>query len=300
MKTLTMNALSRFGIARAFSSRLGLVSGGFLVILLAAATFAPWITPYDVAAQNLANSNASPGWPHLMGTDEFGRDVLSRVIYGARTSLSVSATAISISMAVGMILGAAAGYFGGIFERVVMTVVDLTWSFPDILIALIFVAILGPGLTSTTFAIAIAYLAQFTRLTRAHYLAQFTRLTRAQIVRLKQETFIEATINLGATPFHTVFRHLIPNAVAPVIVVGMLAVGDGIVLEATLGFFGLGAQPPTPSWGAMMSSGTAQLFIAPWVIILPGVAVAVTVIAVNLFGDELVRALDIRDRLRGT
>lgn len=288
MKTLTMNALSRFGIARAFSSRLGLVSGGFLVILLAVATFAPWITPYDVAAQNLANSNASPGWPHLMGTDEFGRDVLSRVIYGARTSLSVSATAISISMAVGMILGAAAGYFGGIFERVVMTVVDLTWSFPDILIALIFVAILGPGLTSTTFAIAIAYL------------AQFTRLTRAQIVRLKQETFIEATINLGATPFHTVFRHLIPNAVAPVIVVGMLAIGDGIVLEATLGFFGLGAQPPTPSWGAMMSSGTAQLFIAPWVIILPGVAVAVTVIAVNLFGDELVRALDIRDRLRGT
>jgi ABC-type dipeptide/oligopeptide/nickel transport system permease subunit len=288
MKILTMNALSRFGIARAFSSPLGLVSGGFLVILLAVATFAPWITPYDVAAQNLANSNASPGWPHLMGTDEFGRDVLSRVIYGARTSLSVSATAISISMAVGMMLGAAAGYFGGFFERVVMTVVDLTWSFPDILIALIFVAILGPGLTSTTFAIAIAYL------------AQFTRLTRAQIVRLKQETFIEATINLGATPFHTVFRHLIPNAVAPVIVVGMLAIGDGIVLEATLGFFGLGAQPPTPSWGAMMSSGTAQLFIAPWVIILPGVAVAATVIAVNLFGDELVRALDIRDRLRGT
>lgn len=288
MKTLTMNALSRFGITRAFSSPLGLVSGGFLVILLAVATFAPWITPYDVAAQNLANSNASPGWPHLMGTDEFGRDVLSRVIYGARTSLSVSATAISISMTVGMILGAAAGYFGGFFERVVMTVVDLTWSFPDILIALIFVAILGPGLTSTTFAIAIAYL------------AQFTRLTRAQIVRLKQETFIEATVNLGATPFHTVFRHLIPNAVAPVIVVGMLAIGDGIVLEATLGFFGLGAQPPTPSWGAMMSSGTAQLFIAPWVIILPGVAVAVTVIAVNLFGDELVRALDIRDRLRGT
>jgi ABC-type dipeptide/oligopeptide/nickel transport system permease subunit len=288
MKTLTMNAISRFGIARAFSSRLGLVSGGFLVILLVAAIFAPWIAPYDVAAQNLANSNASPGWPHLMGTDEFGRDVLSRVIYGARTSLSVSATAIAISMAVGMTLGAAAGYFGGFFERVVMTVVDLTWSFPDILIALIFVAILGPGLTSTTFAIAIAYL------------AQFTRLTRAQIVRLKQETFIEATINLGATPFHTVFRHLIPNAVAPVIVVGMLAIGDGIVLEATLGFFGLGAQPPTPSWGAMMSSGTAQLFIAPWVIILPGVAVAVTVIAVTLFGDELVRALDIRDRLRGT
>ena len=214
--------------------------------------------------------------------------MLSRVIYGARTSLSVSATAIGISVLAGMTLGAAAGYFGGLFERVVMTVVDLTWSFPDILIALIFVAILGPGLTSTMFAIAIAYL------------AQFTRLTRAQIVRLKRETFIEATINLGATPVHILLKHLMPNAIAPVIVVAMLAIGDGIVLEATLGFFGLGAQPPTPSWGAMMSSGTAQLFLAPWVIIFPGVVVAITVIMVNLFGDELIRALDIRERLRGS
>ncbi len=153
--------------------------------------------------------------------------------------------------------------------------------------ALIFMAIIGPGLTSTTFAIAIAYL------------AQFTRLTRTQIVRLKRETFIEATINLGAKPRHILLRHLLPNAIAPVIVGGMLAIGDGIVLEATLGLFGLGAQPPTPSWGAMMSSGTAQLFLSPWVIIFPGVVVAVTVVAVNLFGDELIRALGIRDRIRG-
>jgi peptide/nickel transport system permease protein len=284
--TRSMDAFARSSMRRAFSSGLGMVSGGFLIILVLSAIFAPWIAPFDYAAMDLANSNTPPAWPHLLGTDEFGRDVLSRVIYGARTSLSVSATAIAISVSAGMTLGAAAGYFGGAFERVVMTVVDLTWSFPDILIALIFVAILGPGLTSTTFAIAIAYL------------AQFTRLTRAQIVRLKRETFIEATVNLGARPAHIVLRHLLPNAVAPVIVVGMLAIGDGIVLEATLGFFGLGAQPPTPSWGAMMSSGTAQLFLSPWVIIFPGVAVAVTVISVNLFGDELIRALDIRDRMR--
>ncbi len=286
MTSAIWNRLSGVAALRAFSSAIGMLAGGFLILLLLVAFLAPWITPFDVATQNLANANAAPGWPHIMGTDEFGRDVFSRVVYGARTSLSVSATAIGISVSVGMLLGAAAGYFGGMFERIVMTVVDLTWSFPDILIALIFVAIIGPGLTSTTFAIAIAYL------------AQFTRLTRAQIVRLKNETFVEATINLGATPVHVVLRHLLPNALAPVIVVGMLAVGDGIVLEATLGFFGLGAQPPTPSWGAMMSSGTAQLFIAPWVIIYPGVAVAITVIAVNLFGDELVRALDIRDRVR--
>jgi ABC-type dipeptide/oligopeptide/nickel transport system permease subunit len=282
-----MNALASLGVGRAFSSPSGLVSGGYILAILAIALTAPWITPFDIAAQQLANSNTAPSWHHWMGTDEFGRDVLSRVLYGARTSLSVSATAIGISVTVGMTLGAAAGYFGGLFERAVMTVVDLTWSFPDILIALIFVAILGPGLTSTMFAIAIAYL------------AQFTRLTRSQIVQLKRETFIEATVNLGATPSHILLRHLLPNAIAPVIVVSMLAIGDGIVLEATLGFFGLGAQPPTPSWGAMMSSGTAQLFIAPWVIIFPGLVVAVTVIAVNLFGDELIRALDIRDRLRG-
>ncbi len=273
-------------MSRAFGSWLGKIAGGFLALLVLTAIFAPWITPFDYAAQDLTNGNAPPGWPHLLGTDQFGRDVLSRVIYGARTSLSVSATAIAISITVGMTLGAAAGYFGGFFERAVMTVVDLTWSFPDILIALIFVAIIGPGLTSTTFAIAIAYL------------AQFTRLTRAQIVRLKQETFIEVTINLGAKPHHILLKHLLPNAIAPVIVVGMLAIGDGIVLEATLGFFGLGAQPPTPSWGAMMASGTAKLFLSPWVIISPGVVVAVTVIAVNLFGDELIRALDIRDRIR--
>lgn len=281
-----MTTISQSGFGRAFSTPLGLVSGGFLGVILAIALLAPWITPYDVAAQDLANSNGAPSWLHLMGTDEFGRDVLSRVMYGARTSLSVSATAIAISVIIGMALGAAAGYFGGLFERAVMTVVDLTWSFPDILIALIFVAIIGPGLTSTMFAIAIAYL------------AQFTRLTRAQIVRLKRETFIEATINLGATPSHILRRHLLPNAITPVIVVGMLAIGDGIILESTLGFFGLGAQPPTPSWGAMMSSGTAQLFIAPWVIIFPGLVVALTVIAVNLFGDALIRALDIRDRVR--
>ncbi|QND66231.1 ABC transporter permease [Mesorhizobium loti] len=283
-----MNALAQSGVGRAFTTPLGLFSGGYILILLVVALTAPWITPFDVTIQDLANSNAAPGWPHLMGTDEFGRDVLSRVMYGARTSLSVSATAIGFSMIVGMALGAAAGYFGGLFERAVMTVVDLTWSFPDILIALMLVAIIGPGLSSTMFAIAVAYL------------AQFTRLTRAQIVQLKRETFIEATINLGATPAHILSRHLLPNAVAPVIVVGMLAIGDGIILEATLGFFGLGAQPPTPSWGAMMSSGTAQLFLAPWVIIFPGLVVAATVIAINLFGDALIRALDIRERLRGT
>jgi peptide/nickel transport system permease protein len=250
------------------------------------AIFAPSLTSYDYDIQNLKGAFAPPSADHWLGTDEFGRDLLTRIMYGARTSLSVSAIAIGISVLAGMILGGSAGFFGGRFDRAVTTVVDLTWSFPEILVALILVAIIGPGVTGTMAAIGVAYL------------AQFTRLTRAQIMAIKGETYVEAARSLGASDVSIVFRHLIPNALAPVLVSAMLATGDAIILEATLGFFGLGAQPPTPSWGGMMSSGTAQLFKAPWIILYPGLAVAITVIAINLFGDALIRALDIRERLR--
>lgn len=264
----------------------GGVSAAVLVLVVACALFAPLLSPYNYAIQNLPGANTPPGAAHWMGTDEFGRDLMSRIIHGARTSLTVAMTAISISVVVGMTLGATAGYFGGAFDRMVTAVVDLTWSFPEILIALILIAIIGTGTESIIIAISIAYL------------AQFTRLTRAQVMALRQETYIEATVNLGAGHAHVIFRHLLPNAITPVIVAGMLATGDAIILEATLGFFGLGAQPPTPSWGAMMSSGTAQIFIAPWIILFPGAAIALTVISINLFGDALIDALDIRNRLR--
>jgi peptide/nickel transport system permease protein len=264
----------------------GGISGCYLALLVLLALLAPWVTPYPYDAQNLQIASQAPSLAHWLGTDEFGRDVLSRIMYGARTSLSVSVTAIAVSVFIGMTLGAAAGYFGGLLDRTVTTVVDLSWSFPEILLALILVAIIGPGLHSTMFAIGIAYL------------AQFTRLTRSQILSLKGETYVEATINLGASHGHIVFRHLMPNALAPVVVCGMLATGDAIILEATLGFFGLGAQPPVPSWGAMMSSGSALIFKAPWIIIFPGLIIALTVIAINLLGDALIRALDIRARLR--
>ncbi len=273
-------------IRTAIGSPRGGASAAVLVLVVTCALFAPLIAPYAYDIQNLPSANTQPGAAHWMGTDEFGRDLMSRIIYGARTSLTVAVTAISISVAAGLTLGAMAGYFGGWFDRAVTAVVDLTWSFPEILIALILIAIIGPGLESTMVAISIAYL------------AQFTRLTRAQIMALKNETYVEATTNLGAGHFHIIFRHLLPNALTPVIVAGMLATGDAIILEATLGFFGLGAQPPTPSWGAMMSSGTAQIFIAPWIIIFPGLAIAITVISINLFGDALIEALDIRNRLR--
>jgi peptide/nickel transport system permease protein len=281
-----MRALKKSALWRVVSTWRGGLSLGVLMLFALAAIFAPWVAPYPYDIQNLAATNQDPSAAHWLGTDEFGRDVLSRIIYGARTSLAVALTAIGVSVTLGMCLGAAAGYFGGWFDRVLTAVVDLTWSFPEVLIALIFVAILGPGLYSTMVAISIAYL------------AQFSRLTRAQIMAIKNETYIEAATNLGSGPIHILFRHLLPNAITPVIVAGMLATGDAIILEATLGFFGLGVQPPKPSWGAMMSSGTAQIFLAPWTILAPGFAIAIAVVSINLFGDALIDAFDIRNRVR--
>lgn len=271
---------------RALATPKGMAAGTWIALVILAALFSPLLTPYQYDVQSLKEAYQAPSLAHWMGTDEFGRDLLTRVIRGARTSLSVSSIAIGLSVFAGMVLGAAAGYFGGRLDQAVTVAVDLTWSFPEILVALILVAIIGPGITGTMAAIGVAYL------------AQFVRLTRAQILAIRSETYVEAARSLGASHGHILFGHLLPNALAPVLVSGMLATGDAIILEATLGFFGLGAQPPTPSWGAMMSSGTALLFKAPWIIVFPGLAVAITVVAINLFGDALIRALDIRTRLR--
>jgi peptide/nickel transport system permease protein len=272
---------------RALRRPMGALAGGWLLLVILMAVLAPLITPYAYDIQSLKEAYQPASSAHWLGTDEFGRDLLTRLIHGARTSLSVSGIAIFLSVLCGMVLGAAAAWFGGWFDRAVTVVVDLTWSFPEILIALILVAIIGPGTTGTMVAISVAYL------------AQFTRLTRAQILTLRGETFIEAARSLGASNSHILRRHLLPNALAPVLVSAMLATGDAIILEATLGFFGLGAQPPVPSWGGMMSAGSALIFKAPWIIVFPGLTVAVTVVAINLFGDALIAELDIRNRMGG-
>lgn len=263
-----------------------MIAGFVLVSFAGAALICPWIALWPYDQQLLANAYRPPSLAHWFGTDEFGRDVFSRVVFGARTSLSVALVAISTSCTLGMMIGAICGYAGGRLDRWVMAAIDLTWCFPEILLALLLVAILGPGSTSTVLAIAIAYL------------AQFTRLTRSQIRALKRETFVEASLSFGAGPVHILLRRLLPNAIAPVIVVAMLTTGDAILLEATLGFFGMGAQPPTPSWGGMMSSGSELLFDAPWVILWPGAAIATSVIAINVFGDGVLNALDVKKRER--
>ncbi|SED71639.1 peptide/nickel transport system permease protein [Rhizobiales bacterium GAS191] len=273
------------GVLSTWRSR---ISALLLVIVFAAAVAAPVVSPYRYDQQSLQNARKPPSAVHWLGTDELGRDVLARVMYGARTSLGVACLSISVSVLLGVILGAVAAYYRGWIDWMISSAVDLLWSFPHILLALMLIAILGPDLFTIILAIAMGYL------------AKFTRLTRTQVLGLRSETFIEATRSLGASDLRVLLRHLLPNSLSAVIVAGMLGIGDAIVLEATLGFFGLGAQPPTPSWGAMMSSGTGLMFLAPWVIMFPGLAATVTVVCINLLGDSLLSAFDVRTRERIT
>ncbi|MCP4721940.1 MAG: ABC transporter permease, partial [Desulfobacteraceae bacterium] len=251
--------------------------------LIFIAVTADFIAPYSYKEQDLNIMNSPPSMAHFMGTDEFGRDVFSRILHGSRISVYVGVVSVGLSVFIGVILGALAGYYGGWLDQCLSIVTDLTWSLPEILVALLLVAVVGGGIECVIIAIAVTYW------------AQYARLIRGQILMLKNEIYVEATRSLGATDFTILFRHLFPNAIAPVIVAATIGIGQAIVLEATLGFLGMGAQPPMPSWGAMMSNGTAYLFISPWVIVFPGLAMMVTVFGFNLFGDALVDIMDIRE-----
>ena len=279
-KTDFLRSLRRFT-----ANRLGVVGLVIIVTLILVAALAPFLAPYSYKKQKLINMNQPPSIEHWMGTDEFGRDVLSRVIYGSRVSVYVGVLSVGISVLLGVIIGSFAGYYGGWLDSLLSSVADLTWSLPEILVALILVAILGGGVECVILAIALTYW------------AQYARLIRGQILMLKNELYVEATRSLGGNDFTILFKHLFPNAIPPVVVAATLGIGQAIVLEATLGFLGLGAQPPLPSWGSMMSSGTAYLFVSPWVIIFPGLAMMITVLGFNLFGDALVDMLDIRSNI---
>lgn len=271
-------------IFRRFSGNKMGVFGTILILgLVFTAIFAPLLEPHSFKEQNIELMNSPPSEAHLLGTDEFGRDLLSRIIRGARISFVVGVLSVAISVIIGVIIGAVAGFYGGIVDVVLTTIADLTWSMPAILVALLLVAIIGPGLESVVLAIGLSFW------------AEYARLIRGQILSLKNATFIEATKTLGASDTVILFKHLIPNSISPIIVAATIGVGNAIVLEATLGFLGMGAQPPTPSWGAMMSSGTAYLFISPWVIVFPGIAMMITVLGFNLFGDALIDILDVKN-----
>ena len=248
--------------------------------LLTASLLAPILAPHDPLEQRLYERLQAPSVANPMGTDEFGRDVLSRVIYGARISMRIGLICIAIAVGIGAPLGLIAGYFGGLADTVIMRFVDLMLAFPSILLAIAIVAIIGPGIDKVMVAVSIVLV------------PQFARLVRASALSVRQMTHVEAARALGATDARIVVFSVLPNCLAPLIVQTSLSLATAILDAAGLSFLGLGAQPPTPEWGAMLSSGRDLLLTAPWVMTFPGLAIFFVALGFNLLGDGLRDALD--------
>lgn len=260
-------------------------AGGLVALLFLIALLAPLISPHDPLAVNADDSYLPPLSPgHWLGTDELGRDLLSRALWGARVSLPVAFVAVAVGVVGGGIIGLASGYAGGLTDLLLMRVVDALLAFPGLILAIAIVAALGPGLRNAMIAIGIVAI------------PVFARLVRAVTLQLKQLEFVTATRSLGATPARLILRHIIPNLLNPVIVQVSLSAGFAILAEATLSFLGLGAQVPTPDWGQMINTGAAFLANDPWLAIIPGIAISVTVYSFNFLGDSLRDALDPRLR----
>jgi peptide/nickel transport system permease protein len=255
------------------------------VILIILAVGAPWLAPYNPAAQNLVARLVPPSAAHWMGTDELGRDVLSRVIYGARVSMSVSVSVVFGAGIIGLILGSLSGYFGGWFDRFVnIILINAFLSFPGILLAIAFAAFLGPGLGNVIIALTITGW------------AGYARLARAQVLQAKEMDYVTAARSLGASHTRILVRHLLPNIIQPVLVQGTIALAGAILAESTLSFLGLGVLAPMSSWGAMLNDARGHLFDAPHMVIFPALAVMTAVLAFNLLGDALRDWMDPRIR----
>jgi peptide/nickel transport system permease protein len=276
-----MNALRDF-LRHSGPGRWGLALTALLVV---AAVCAPWLAPANPTAQDLPMRLASPGPDHWMGTDELGRDILSRVLYGARVSLLVSIFVVLGAGIVGLTIGALAGYFGRWLDRVVNTVlINAFLSFPGILLAIAFAAFLGPGIQKVILALVVTGW------------AGYARLARAQVLQAKEMEYVLAARSLGASDARILVRHLLPNILQPVLVQATIAMAGAILAESTLSFLGVGVLAPMPSWGAMLNDARAHLFDAPHLVIFPALAVMAAVLAFNLLGDALRDWMDPRMR----
>jgi peptide/nickel transport system permease protein len=272
---------------RQFLRTSGLGRWGLAVsaLLVALALFAPWIAPQNPAAQSLPERLLAPSAHHWMGTDELGRDVLSRTLYGARVSLLVGVSVVLGAGILGLALGSLAGYFGGTFDRFVnIVLINSFLSFPGILLAIAFAAFLGPGLDKVIFALTITGW------------AGYARLARAQVLKVREMEFILAARSLGASHTRILLRHLIPNTLQPVLIQATIGMAGAILAESTLSFLGLGVIAPTPSWGAMLNDARNHLFDAPHLVLFPALGIMAAVLAFNLLGDALRDWLDPRTR----
>jgi peptide/nickel transport system permease protein len=256
--------------------RMGVLIGCLILILLtASALFAPMLAPYSPFEIRLEEGLSAPSSSHILGQDKLGRDVLSRVLYGGRVSLSIGVAVTFISVLVGIMVGAISGFLGGRADSILMRFVDIMFAFPGILLAIVVSAILGPSVLNIIIALSILGW------------GGFARVIRGQILVARCEDYILAATALGLPPWRVVIKHLLPNVLAPVIVEGSFAMGHAIVAEASLSFLGLGIQPPTPSWGGMISDSKSFLLVAPYLVIIPGLIIMAVVVSFNLLGDWL-------------
>jgi glutathione transport system permease protein len=258
-----------------------MVAGGFVVALLLLAVFAPWLVPFD--AENFFDYdalNAAPSARHWFGVDSLGRDIFSRILMGSRVSLAAGLLSVMVGAAIGTLLGLLAGYYEGWWDRIVMRLSDVLFAFPGILLAIGIVAILGNGMVNVIVAVAV------------FSVPAFARLVRGNVLSLKHQTYIEAVRSIGAPDSVIMLRHLLPGTISSVVVYLTMRIGTSIITAAGLSFLGLGAQPPTPEWGAMLNAARADMFNAPHVALFPSLAIFVTVLAFNLLGDGLRDALD--------
>lgn len=273
MKKLVKNRLAAFGL--------------FIITLLTiTAIFAPLIATHPPNAMDVTKSLIGPGQDgHLLGTDSYGRDIFSRLVYGARISLIVGIAAVVFGAVFGSFLGVVAGYFGGRLDSIIMRVMDGMFAFPFILLAITLMTVLGQGLMNTIIAIGVANI------------PGFARVVRGQVLNVKELEYVEVTRSLGATHGRIIFQHILPNSFPPLIVYGTMSVAGAIISEASLSFLGLGVQPPTASWGSMLQDGKNFLVLSPHMATFSGLAILITVLGINLFGDGLRDALDPKMKL---
>ena len=275
----------RANLRQLLRNRGGIAGLVVLAILVGSAVLAPLLPLADPIQIDSPHALYSPGSPFLFGSDQYGRDVFSRVIYGGRVSLMVGPIAVVIALVPGVAVGLAAGYYGQWLDTLLMRIVDVMLAFPGILLALGIVAVLGPSLTSLMIAVGISSI------------PTYARLTRASVLSARENLYVDAARVIGARDTIILLRHILPNVVAPVIVVSTLGVGAAILVAATLSFLGLGSQPPTPEWGRMLSEGRQYLREQWWIATFPGMAIMLTVLALNVLGDGLRDALDPRLRV---
>lgn len=255
-----------------------------LALLVLSALFAPMLAPHDPLSQNLDQDLIAHSREHPLGTDKLGRDILSRTLYGARISLLVGGATVTLSLTIGLAVGSLSGFFGGWVDQLLMRLVDILMAFPGILLAIAFTAVLGPGLDHVVLALCLIGW------------TGYARLVRGEILALREREFIHAARALGCRPRRIILRHLLPNLLAPLLIQATFGLAAAIVAEGSLSFLGLGVAPPTPSWGSMLNDGRQFLLVAPQLTTYPGLALALTVLALNLVGDALQDRLETRQQ----